>query len=70
MTFYTYTLGNYWQIKNKKLKSGHYTFRKCYIQGASRKKQYHYFYHEAPKISKKKKRFLQMHFGLIVANQN
>ena len=41
----------------KQLKSGHYTFRKYYKQGDQRK----YF---------KKEWLLQMHFGLIVENQN
>ena len=54
--------------KLEKLKSGHYTFSKYYIQAASQKKQYHFFFDGAPKISKKKNPFLHMHFGLIVGN--
>ena len=52
----------------KQLESGHFTFCKCYIQGAPRTKQYHCFFRGAHKISKKW--LLQVHFGLIVAKQN
>ena len=38
--------------QNKKLNSGHYTFGKCYIQGAQRKKKHHSFLPRAPKISR------------------
>ena len=54
--------------KLEKLKSGCYTCCKCYIQGPSRNKQYHYFFHWEPKISNKKKGFLHMQFGLILVN--
>ena len=37
----------------KQLESEHNTFWKCYIQGAPRTKQYHYFFHGAPKVSGK-----------------
>ena len=40
----------------EKLKSGHSTSSKWYIQGASRNKQYHYFFHAASKISMKKEK--------------
>ena len=65
--FYTFSLGKKWQIKIRQLESGHYTFWKCYIQGASWKmplllsRSIDYF---------KKKWLLHMQFGLIVANQN
>ena len=65
--FYTFSLGKKWQIKIRQLESGHYTFLKCYIQGASWKmllllsRSIHYF---------EKKWLLHMQFGLIVANQN
>ena len=51
--FYTYTLGAWWQIKIKLLETGHYSFWKCFIQGAPCKKQYHCFFHGEPKIKKK-----------------
>ena len=38
--------------QNKKLKSGHYTFWKCYVQGAPRKTQYHCFLRGARTISR------------------
>ena len=37
----------------KQLESGHFTFWKCYIQGASWTKQYHCFSREAPRSSRK-----------------
>ena len=50
--------------QNKKLESGHYTFWKCCKQGAPQRKQYHFFFPETPKISRK------IDFGLIVAYWN
>ena len=61
-------LGEWWQIKIKLLETGHYTFWKCFIQGAPCKKQYHCFFHGEPKI-KKENRLLHIHFGWIVTNQ-
>ena len=46
-------LGWLWEIKIKRLKSGYYTFKKCYIEGAPRKKQHHCFFRGTPKISRK-----------------
>ena len=51
--FDRYILGKCWQMKIKQPQSGHYTFWKCYIQDAPRKKQYHCFFRGAPKISRK-----------------
>ena len=51
--FDRYIFGKCWQMKRKKPRSRHYTFWKCYIQDAPRKKQYHCFFPGAPKISRK-----------------
>ena len=50
--FYTQILGKCWQIKTKKLESGHYTFWNCYIQGAPQKKHYLCFFRGAPQTSR------------------
>ena len=60
---FTYLLCiNSGQSKLKKTISGHGTFEKCYIQCAPQKKQYHCFFREAPKISRK------IDLGLVLAN--
>ena len=66
--FYTYTLGKLWQIKIKKLKSGHYTFWKCYIEVAPWRK--HITASLTERLKFNKNWLLHMHFGLIVANYN
>ena len=38
--------------QNKKIESGHYTFSNCYMQGAPWRKQFRFFFHGAPKITK------------------
>ena len=53
MTFIDTLCVNKWQIKIEELQWGHYIIWKSYIQDASRKKQYHYFFHWTPKISRK-----------------
>ena len=54
--------------QNKKLKSGHYTFWKCYIQEAPQKTQYDCFLRGAT-YNFENKWFLCIHYGYIVTNQ-
>ena len=50
---YTFTLGENWQNKIKKLELEHYIFLNCSIQVAPRNEQYHFSFRGAPKISRK-----------------